>query len=167
MASASPRRDAPPPNRRAVVLLVDSHDDSRDMYAVYLRLCGFTVRTADTTDDGLSRADDVDVVVTEIHVPGSWDGVELVRQLRHSAATKRTPIIVLTACAFGSAQQRAEAAGCDRFLMKPCLPERLASELRPLITPRDTQNPAPPRTDETERQRRRASLMRTRPKVAR
>src|ERR1700681_1068997 len=45
------RRDVMPA-RSAVVLLVESHDDSHDMYADYLRECGFTVRTADTTDEG-------------------------------------------------------------------------------------------------------------------
>ena len=43
-------------------------DDSRDMYAYYLRESGFTVQTADTTDDGLIRTSDADVIVTGICV---------------------------------------------------------------------------------------------------
>jgi CheY-like chemotaxis protein len=128
-ASSSSRRDVMPA-RSAVVLLVESHDDSRDMYADYLRQCGFTVRTAGTTDEGLMRASDADVIVTEIRVHGSFDGVELVCRLRNAAKTRRTPIIVLTACAFAPDQQRALAAGCNVFLPKPCLPERLVSEIR-------------------------------------
>jgi DNA-binding NtrC family response regulator len=62
----------------AVVLLVESHNDSREMYACYLQLCGFTVQTADTTDDGLIHASEADVIVTGMWVPGSFDGVELV-----------------------------------------------------------------------------------------
>jgi DNA-binding response OmpR family regulator len=129
MASASSRRNALP-SGSAVVLLVESHEDSRDMYADYLRACGFMVQTADTTDDGLLRASDADVIVTEICVHGSFDGVELVGRLREADETKETPIIVLTACAFASDEQRALAAGCDVFLPKPCLPGRLLSEIR-------------------------------------
>jgi DNA-binding response OmpR family regulator len=100
------------------------------MYADYLRQSGFTVRTADTTDEGLIHASDADIIVTEIRVHGSFDGVELVTRLRDAARTRRTPIIVLTACAFAPDQQRALAAGCNMFLPKPCLPERLVREIR-------------------------------------
>jgi CheY-like chemotaxis protein len=116
--------------RRAAVLLVDSHEDSRDMYAGYLRACGFTVKTAGTTDEGLIQAGGVDVIVTEVRVRGSFDGVELIVRLRDADETKETRIIVLTACAFETDQRRAHAAGCDVFLPKPCLPERLISEIR-------------------------------------
>jgi CheY-like chemotaxis protein len=126
-ASASSRRDSLPES--AVVLLVESHGDSRDMYADYLRSCGYTVQTADTADEGLIRSRDADVIVTEIRVQGSFDGIELVGRLRDADETKQTPIIVLTACAFEPDEQRARAAGCNVFLPKPCLPERLAREI--------------------------------------
>jgi CheY-like chemotaxis protein len=54
-----------------VVLLVDSHEDDRDMYAEYLRTRGSTVLTADTTDEGWRSAADADVIVTESRVSGS------------------------------------------------------------------------------------------------
>jgi hypothetical protein len=52
------------------ILFIEPDDDSRDMYADYLRTCGFMVQTADTADDGLIRASDADVIVTGIRVPG-------------------------------------------------------------------------------------------------
>ena len=128
MASAPSRRNALPV-RSAVVLLIESHDDSREMYADYLRACGFLVRTADTTDEGLLLASDVDVIVTEIRVHGSFDGVALIGRLRGADETKQTPIIVLTACAFEPDQERARAAGCTVFLPKPCLPQQLFREI--------------------------------------
>jgi DNA-binding response OmpR family regulator len=113
-----------------VVLLVESDTDNRNMYAEYLSLYGFIVQTADTTDDGLRDARDADVVVTEILVDGSFDGIELVRRLRDSEDTKDRRIVVLTACVSERNRQVAEAAGCDVFLPKPCLPDRLVSEIR-------------------------------------
>jgi two-component system cell cycle response regulator DivK len=125
---ASSRRDTLPAHS-TLVLLVESHDDTREMYADYLRRYGFAVTTAGTTDDGLRRARDADVIVTEIRVHGSFDGLELVGRLRSGGETKQTPIIVLTACAFDADQKRARAAGCNAFLPKPCLPERLISAI--------------------------------------
>jgi len=144
-------------SRRAAVLLVDSDGDSRDMYAEYLRVCGFEVHTATTTDDGLIRASGVDVVVTGIRVPGSCDGVGFVHRLRDADATKRLPIIVLTACAWETEQRRAIAAGCDVFLPKPCLPERLTDEIRSLVALRDIPKPRPAQAHAADRRRRRAN----------
>lgn len=92
-------------------------------------MCGFTVLTADTTDDRWRHASEADVIVTGIRVNGSFDGVELVGRVRHADQTKQTPIIVLTACAFEPDQQHASAAGCDVFLPKPWLPEQLVSAI--------------------------------------
>ena len=39
-------------------------DDGRDRYAYDLRESGFTVRTADSTDDGMRRATKADVIAT-------------------------------------------------------------------------------------------------------
>jgi DNA-binding response OmpR family regulator len=123
-------------------ILIIEPDIDREMYAYYLHTFGFTVQTADTTDDGLRRAGEADVIVTGIRVRGSLDGVELVRRLRNADATKQTPIIVLTACALQADMQRAYAAGCDVFLPKPCLPDRLASEIRAVLYRR--RNPMQP-----------------------
>ena len=57
--------------RQQSILLIEPDDDRRVMYAEYLHTFGFTVMTADTTDDGLTRATDADVIVTGIRVPGS------------------------------------------------------------------------------------------------
>ena len=117
--------------RQQSILFIEPDDDRRVMYAEYLHTFGFTVLTADTTDDGLTRASDADVIVTWIGVPGSFDEVELVRRVRQTDRTKHTPIIVLlTACVFESDRQRAFGAGCDLFLPKHCPPERLVSEIR-------------------------------------
>jgi len=103
------------------------------MYADYLRDHGFNVTEIDSTDAGLLAAHGADLVITGVRVAGSFDGIELVRRLRHSDLTKATPLIVLTACAFEPDQARAFAAGCDVFLPKPCLPEVLLAETWRLI----------------------------------
>ena len=115
------------------VLLVDSTQDDRRMYAEYLRVTGFHPVEIDDTADGLALAMTADVIVTGIRVGGPFDGVELVRRLRDGDGTRDKPIIVLTACAFEPDQQRAFASGCDVFLAKPCLPDHLVRELRSVL----------------------------------
>ena len=115
------------------VLLVDPLQDDRTMYADYLRVCGLNPIEIDNTSDALRGAQKADVIVTGIRGMGPFDGVELVRRLRDGDGTHDKPIIVLTACAFEPDQQRALAAGCDLFLAKPCLPDRLVSEIRAIL----------------------------------
>ena len=57
--------------RLQFILVIEPDDDSRVTYAEYLQTFRFTVLTADTTDDGLTRATDANVIVTGIRVPGS------------------------------------------------------------------------------------------------
>ena|SRR5437868_5144655 len=125
------------------VLLVDSTHDDRRMYAEYLRLHGCHPVEIDDTADGLALARTADVIVTGIRVGGRFDGVELVRRLRASHATHDIAIIVLTTCAFEPDQQRALAVGCDTFLAKPCLPDRLLREIRSLLSGHRTMKPSP------------------------
>jgi CheY-like chemotaxis protein len=112
------------------VLLVESEQDDRAMYAEYLRMEQFHTVEIDDTADALARAGTADVIVTGVRVPGPFDGVELVRRLRTGGPTRNKPIIVLTACTVEPDQQRAYAAGCDVFLPKPCLPDTLVTAIR-------------------------------------
>jgi two-component system cell cycle response regulator DivK len=137
------------------VLLVESTQDDRTMYAEYLRLQGFHPVEIDDTADGLALARTADVIVTGIRVDGPFDGVELVRRLRNGdGSTRDMPIIVLTACAFEPDQLRAFAAGCDTFLAKPCLPDRVVSEIRSLLANRRLLKPSPARARAHDRNRR-------------
>jgi CheY-like chemotaxis protein len=130
-------------DRPSSVLLIERDDDNRAMYAEYLRFRGLTLSTADTTDEGLVQSAAADFIVTGIRVPGSFDGFELIRRLR--AFNTRTPIIVLTACAFETDRRRALGVGCDRFLSMPCLPDQLEREIRHLWTLRGVEHPPPAR----------------------
>ena len=82
----------------------------------------------------LTLAPLADIVVTGMHLDDPMDGVELVSRLRHSDCTRSIPIVVLTACAWPNDRERAEGAGGDVFLPKPCLPNDLLDEVQQLLT---------------------------------
>ena len=120
--------------RRPVVLLVQqSHDDGLEMYTEFLRYHGLALMTVSNARDALVLAPQADIMVTGINLDDPMDGVELVSRLRHDDGTMHTPIIVLTACAWSRDRERAEHAGCDVFLPKPCLPNDLLREVRRLL----------------------------------
>jgi DNA-binding response OmpR family regulator len=118
-----------------VVLLVQpTRGDGLDMYAEFLRHEGLTPIPVSSAEDALTAAPRADVVVTGILLSGPFDGIELIAQLRRSERTRQLPIIVLTACAWDSERQRAELAGCDLFLAKPCLPQDLVLAVRAVLS---------------------------------
>ena len=118
---------------QAVVLLVQPDDDSRQMYAEFLRYHGCRTIFASDAAEAEHVAPGVDIVVTGILLNGTADGIDLVARLRSDERTKNSPIIVLTACAWQTERERAEQVGCDVFLPKPCLPDHLLREIRRLL----------------------------------
>src|SRR6266850_2839974 len=122
-----------PPMPAAVVLLVQGESDSREMYAEFLRYQGLLPVPVSTARDGLRVAPEADVIVTGLLLPGDMDGIEFIARLKRDDRTKRIPLIVLTACAWKSDRERAEQAGCDVFLPKPCLPDDLFRDVRRLL----------------------------------
>jgi DNA-binding response OmpR family regulator len=106
------------------------------MYAEYLRAFGFCVKEATTTDAAVAEIADCELLITGLLVPGSVDGVELIRRTRaHDASL---PIVVVTACGMESIRDAARAAGCNQLLLKPCFPEHLLETVWQLLdTPRE------------------------------
>jgi len=117
-----------------VALLVDRDDDTRAMYAEYLRLAHFDVEEATDGREALAKAvsDQPGVIVTETRLPGI-DGLELCRLLRDDTLTSTIPILVVTGDAYAPDVARAREAGATEVLIKPCLPDVLMAEIRRLL----------------------------------
>jgi CheY-like chemotaxis protein len=113
------------------VLLIDDVDDNTDMYAQYLEFEGFEVQTALDGDVGVEKAHALrpKVIVMDLSMP-VVDGWQATRALKADEATRAIPIIVLTAHALSGTADTVAAAGADAYLVKPCLPEDLAAEVR-------------------------------------
>jgi two-component system, cell cycle response regulator DivK len=116
-------------------LLVEDDRDGRRLYAAWLEQAGFTVEQAHNGRQALERALELvpDVVVTDLNIPGI-DGYELTRRLRQDARTERVPVLAITGyAAFAADPGRAQRAGCDVVLEKPCSPGDLEAAVRQLI----------------------------------
>ena len=123
----SERPECPAPPFTPFVLIVDDDKDSAEIYAFALTSMGCRMGLAPNASDAVALACDQhpNVIVLDIRLPG-MSGFDLARRLRDDPRTTDTKLIVPTGYCFDSAPQRARDAGCDRFLVKPCLPETLA-----------------------------------------
>jgi two-component system, cell cycle response regulator DivK len=116
---------------RPIVLVVDDDQDTRDLYAHCLTLCGFAVEQARDGAEGIERAICVrpDVVLMDLAMP-RMDGWTATVRLRNEPRTAHLPIIILSAHASDRDRERLLAAGASEFLSKPCDLDVLASRLR-------------------------------------
>ena len=116
---------------KCMVLLAEDFEDTRDVYAFYLRMEGFVVHDLPDGNRVLPLALEMqpDVVVLDLSLPGI-DGYSLAAALRAHPLTHHLPIVVLSAHAYPEDEQRARDAGASAFLRKPCLPMELAETLK-------------------------------------
>ena len=124
--SRSDAGGAPPP-ARPVILLVEDHQDTRQMYAEFLSVSFEVLSAADGhTALEILRSARPDLLITDLSLPG-LDGFELIALVRKDPVIARTPIICLSGYSGHAYEMRARQAGCDRILQKPCMPDALAA----------------------------------------
>jgi CheY-like chemotaxis protein len=121
-----------------LVLLVDDYPDAREMYSEYLKFSGFQVLEAGNGKEALQRAldDKPDIILMDLSLP-VMDGWEATRRLKADALTQHIPVVALTGHALSSALDAARAAGCDRFVVKPALPDAVIAEVRLAIAKKE------------------------------
>ena len=117
-----------------LILVVDDYEDAREMYAEYLRFCGFRVAEARNGNEALEQAFALmpDLILMDLSLPG-MDGWEATRQLKADERTRQIPVVALTGHALAGASEDAKKAGCDSFVTKPCLPDDLVVEVRRML----------------------------------
>ena len=126
-----------------MILLVDDFPDNREMYAEFLTFSGLRVEQADDGHEALEKAFALlpDLIVMDLSLPGV-DGWEATRRLKADDRTKSIPVIALTGHALAGHSKGALEAGCDAFVTKPCLPERLLEVIQSMLakprTPKNT-----------------------------
>lgn len=106
-----------PNSNSKVVLVVDDEIFAR-LFAVQIFLDqGYTVLEAGCAEQGLEvldRNDDVDVLFTDISMPGEMDGLELVRQVQ-----AEHPNIAFLVTSGQAEPSEHRLPGSSRFLAKP------------------------------------------------
>lgn len=122
------------------ILVVDDNPDNVKLLVFLLRKHGYQVETAASAEEALvvlSRVRPA-LILLDIQLPG-MDGLELTRRLKGDPATSGIVILIVTAHAMKSDEERALSAGCDGYIAKPIdtrkLPGVIATYLRPAPVP--------------------------------
>jgi CheY-like chemotaxis protein len=79
----------------------------------------------------LAKTEKPDVVVLDLMIPG-LSGLDVLAQLRQEKSGRELPVIVISA--WSDARDEAFAAGADRFVLKPFVPDDLRAVVEELVT---------------------------------
>ncbi len=116
------------------ILIVDDHDDIRDMMTRQLQKRGYAVVTASNGLEAvLQTAQSAPaLILMDINMP-ELDGIEATMQIRAADSESHIPVIALTAYALPGDEARATAAGCDAFHPKPVEMDKLIEQINTLL----------------------------------
>ena len=112
---------------------------NRDMLSRRLVRNGYEVFNAIDGQQGVNMAlsERPDLILMDMSLP-VIDGWEATRQLKANDATRRIPVIALTAHAMAGDREKAMEAGCDDYDNKPVEISRLVGKIACLLKPKVT-----------------------------
>src|SRR5262245_10032955 len=118
-------------------LLVEDNEMNRDMLSRRLTRRGFDVVFAVDGKQGvaLARSEKPDIILMDMTLP-VLDGWEATRRLKANDATRRIPVIALTAHAMAGDREKAIEVGCDDYDTKPVEISRLVGKITALLKPK-------------------------------
>ena len=121
--AAEPAEAARPAGLARRILVVDDHQDSTDSLALFLRLRGHEVRTA---QDGPTALDEIEryrpeVVFLDLGLPG-MSGYDVARRVRMRTDLGPLQLVALTGYGTDGDRQKTRDAGFDVHLAKPVDP---------------------------------------------
>jgi two-component system alkaline phosphatase synthesis response regulator PhoP len=116
------------------ILVVDDEPGIAQIARDYLERAGFRVVVAGTGDDALrlARSEMPALIVLDLMLPGV-DGLDVTRALRQDAATRATPIIMLTARVDEMDRLVGLEIGADDYITKPFSPRELVARVRAVL----------------------------------
>lgn len=119
------------------ILVVDDHDESREVVAESLKAAGARVLTADSAQSALTLLEQErpDLLLTDLEMP-EVDGWGLLRRVRALPPGRggRTPAVALTVHNTNEDKVRSLKAGFRLHLTKPFEPSELADLLAAILT---------------------------------
>lgn len=113
------------------ILVVDDHDEIRDLLGRYLDQHGYLVSLADGGEAmrGVLERETIDLVVLDIMMPGE-DGLTLCRYLQESNGP---PVIMLTAMSEEADTIVGLEMGADDYVTKPFSPRELLARIKAVL----------------------------------
>ena len=119
-----------------LVLIIEDDPDIAENLRYNIEREGLKARVAETGEKGLSLALDAQaspsLIILDLMLPG-MNGMELCRRLRREPATRRTPIIMLTARSSETDRVTGLDLGADDYITKPFSVRELMARVRAVL----------------------------------
>jgi DNA-binding response OmpR family regulator len=136
----APPKPQPPPRDQpqawtATILVADDEQDIRELVAYRLSRSGYRIIEARDGEEAFQLAADqaLDMAVLDVMMP-RLNGFDLTQRLRHTPATARLPILLMSASVQEADISRGFAAGADGYLTKPFTPDQLLTRVREVLS---------------------------------
>ena len=119
----------------AIILVVEDNGVNAMLIRAVLQRAGHTATVAESAEQAreILRSVRPDLVLMDIQLPGE-DGLTLTRSLKGDPSTASISIVALSAHAMTSDRERARAAGCDGYIVKPINTRTFPGEIAPYIS---------------------------------
>ena len=112
----------------AKVLLVDDQSDIRRLIRITLGKSFEVIEAEDgVTGLALARHERPDLVVLDVMMPGTLDGLQVLDAIRADPALQGTRVIMVTARGQAHDYEAGMARGADAYFIKPFSPLQLAA----------------------------------------
>jgi putative two-component system response regulator len=118
----------------AEILVVDDSMDNAELIGMMLQTGGYTVRQVYSGREAIREVGrkEPDLILLDVVMP-DIDGIEVTRQLKHNAASRHLPIILLSGRSDDAARLAGLEAGAEDWLTKPVNKVELISRVRNLM----------------------------------
>ena len=122
-------------NTLAKILYVEDNEDNVYMLSMRLKRKGHEIVIAWDGQEGIDKAksENPDLILMDLSLP-IMDGWTAAENLKSNEATKKIPIIALSAHAMQEHKARALGAGCDDYDTKPVDIKRLLGKIDKQLT---------------------------------
>lgn len=126
--------DARSPFTGLRVLVLEDHEDSREMLRAMLETYGMVVYAAASAEEAyvLFRQHRPNLIIADIGMPGE-DGYQAIRRIRQELGGSSVPAIALTGFTAPKDRTQAMVSGFHVHLPKPLERERLIGAIRSLL----------------------------------
>jgi two-component system cell cycle response regulator len=127
------------------ILIIEDNKLNLKLIRTILLISNFKVFEAENAEVGFQIIEDhhPDIILMDIQLPG-MDGLTATRRIKASEAYKHIPVIALTAKAMDGDEQKALAAGCDGYIVKPINTQGFISTLNNCIQTSIHKKPSQP-----------------------
>jgi two-component system cell cycle response regulator DivK len=118
---------------KKTILIVEDHDDCREVLGLLLTKIGYQVIKARNSKDAVAcaEADDPALIFMDMELP-DVDGIKTSAKLRQNPKTSHIPVVALTAWMSGLWREKASKAGIKTYLLKPVSSQALKETIEEL-----------------------------------